>query len=165
MKNLLLSALVAVSISQKIAAQVSKVMPPEADEFYNKSIPFLRPEIKQIVLQTAASIKHRIINGDSLCNSLHKHPQLKGMSNNDIEGITVLIMVQASKDNDDDLKKMVMQISRSSNQNNSLAKENDDSQNSKLQVIIDRKSGMVEEINYVMKKISENPQDIIDNLK
>jgi hypothetical protein len=164
MKNLLFSALVAVSFSQEISAQVSKVMPPDADEFYNKSMPLLRSQVKQIVLQTAASIKHRTINGDSLSSSLYKHPQLKGMSNNDIEGITVLIMVQASKDADDDLKKMVLQISRSSNQNNSLTKEND-SQNSKLQVIMDRKSGMAEEIGYVMKKISGNPQDIIANLK
>ena len=164
MKNLLLSALVVVSFSKEITAQVQKAMPPDADEFYSRSMPLLRPQVKQIVLQTAASLKHKTINGDSLSNSLHKNSLLKGMSNNDIEGITVLIMVQSSKDADDDLKKMVMQISRSSSQDNSVAKEND-SQNSKLQGIMDRKSGMAEEIGYAMKKISGNQQDIIDNLK
>ena len=164
MKNLLLAALVTVSLSQEITAQVSMAMPPDADEFYNRSMPLLRPQVKQIVLQTAESIKHHKINSDSLFNSLHKNSVLKGMSNNDIEGITVLIMVQVSKDADNDLKKMVMEISRTSSQNNSVAKEND-SQNSKLQVIMDRKSGMAEEIGYVMKKISGAQQDIIDNLK
>ena len=164
MKNLLLYVLFAVSISQQITAQVQKAMPPDADEFYNKSMPLLRPGVKQIVLQTAASLKHQSINGDSLSNILHKISLLKGMSNNNIEGIAVLIMVRASKDADDDLKKMVMEISRSSSQDNSVVKEND-SQNSKLQGIMDRKSGMAEEIGYVMQKISGNQQDIINNLK
>ena len=164
MKNLLLFVFITFNISKNSNAQVAKAMPPDADEFYNKTMPLLRPQVKKIISQTAEEIKHRRINSDSLASSLHRNPQLKGMSNYDIEGITVLVMVQASKDADDDLKKMVMEISRSSNQNNNVAKEND-SQDSKLQLIMDRKSGMAEEIGYVMKKISGAQQDIINNLK
>lgn len=164
MKNLFLFAIIAFNTSQNSYAQVAKAMPPDADEFYNKTILLLKPQVKKIILQTAEAIKHQKINSDSLFNILHKNPQLKGMGNNDIEGITVLVMVQASKDADEDLKKMVMEISRSSSQNNNVAKEND-LQNSKLQKIMDRKSGMAEEIGYVMKKISGIQQDIIDNLK
>lgn len=164
MKNLFLFAIIAFNISQNSYAQVAKAMPPDADEFYNKTIPLLKLQVKKIILQTAEAIKHQKINSDSLFRSLQKNPQLKDMGNNDIEGITVLVMVQASKDADEDLKKMVMEISRSSSQNNNVAKEND-LQNSKLQVIMDRKSGMAEEIGNVMKKISGAQQDIIDNLK
>ncbi len=164
MKNLFLFAIIAFNTSQNSYAQVAKAMPPDADEFYNKTILLLKPQVKKIILQTAEAIKHQKINSDSLFNSLHKNPQLKGMGNNDIEGITVLVMVQASKDADEDLKKMVMEISRSSSQNNNVAKEND-LQNSKLQKIMDRKSGMAEEIGNVMKKISGAQQNIIDNLK
>lgn len=164
MKNLFLFAIIAFNTSQNSYAQVAKAMPPDADEFYKKTILLLKPQLKKIVLQTAEAIKHQKINSDSLFNILHKNPQLKGMGNNDIEGITVLVMVQASKDADEDLKKMVMEISRSSSQNNNVAKEND-LQNSKLQKIMDRKSGMADEISYVMKKISGIQQDIIDNLK
>lgn len=164
MKNLFLFAIIAFNTSQNSYAQVAKAMPSDADEFYNKTILLLKPQVKKIILQTAEAIKHQKINSDSLFNILHKNPQLKGMGNNDIEGITVLVMVQASKDADEDLKKMVMEVSRSSSQNNNVAKEND-LQNSKLQKIMDRKSGMADEISYVMKKISGIQQDIIDNLK
>lgn len=164
MKNLFLFALIAFNFSTNGCAQVANAMPPDADEFYNKTMPLLKPQLKKIILQTADEIKRRKVNSDSLCNSLYKNPQLKGMSKNDIEGITVLVMVQASKDADDELKNMVMEISRSSNQNNNLAKENDP-QNLKLQIIMSRKSDMAEEIGYVMKKISGSKQNIIDNLK
>jgi hypothetical protein len=40
-----------------------------------------------------------------------------------------------------------------------------DMQNLKLQMIIDRKSDMAEEVGYVMKKISGTQQNIINNLK
>lgn len=164
MKNLLLIALTLLTICKGINAQVPKAMPPDADEFYNKSMPLLRSQLKKIVLQTAETIKHTRIDADSLSNALHKNASLKGMSNNDIEGMTVLIMVQASKDADADLKKMVMAISRRSDENNTVAKDND-AESSKLQMIMDRKSGMAEEISYVMKKISGTQQNIINNLK
>lgn len=85
-------------------------------------------------------------------------------------------MVQASKDADADLKNMVMGIShqneearakaRPASQKNTADKdEQQEIQNLKLQVIIDRKSKMAEEISYVMKRISGSQQMIIKNLK
>lgn len=145
-------------------AQVPQVMPRDADEFYNKSMPLLRPEIRKIVLQTAETIKHSKIDADSLSEALRKNAAFRGMNNNDIAGVTVLIMVQASKDADAALKKMVLEISHKNDESNSVAQEND-LYNSKLQMIMDRKSGMAEEISYVMKKISGTQQSIINNLR
>lgn len=146
-------------------AQVLKVIPTEADDFYNKSMPMLRPQVKNIVLNTAKTIENREVNADSLILALKANKALKGMRNNDIEGIIVLIMVQASKDADADLKSMVLEISRK----NDLKKNNrhkvDEAQNLKWQMIMDRKSDMAEEVSYVMKKISGTQQDIINNLK
>lgn len=164
MKILLFFALTSIIISKGLYSQVPKAMPPDADEFYTQSMPLLRPQVKKIVLQTAETIKHSKINADSLSQALHRNAALKGMRNNDIEGITVLIMVQASKDADADLKKMVLEISRRNDQNSTVAKEND-VENTKLQMIMDRKSGMAEEISYVMKRISGSQQNIINNLK
>lgn len=164
MRNLLLITLCFIVFANKIHAQVPKVMPPEAEDFYNKSMPVLRLQVKTLVIQNAAKLKHNKINPDSLTKVLSKNSSLKGMNSNDIAGITVLIMVQASKDADEDLKKMVMEISRKSDQNNSIAKENED-ENSKLQSILDRKSGIAEEVGYVMKKITGGQQGIINNLR
>jgi hypothetical protein len=165
MKNLLFFALLTCIFSETIHAQISKTMPADADEFYNRSMPLLRPQVKKVILQTAENIKHSKINADSLSRILNKNSALKGMSNKDIEGITALIMVQASKDADADLKKMVLEISRQNDKDNAITNQND-AQNSKLQTIMDRKSGMAEELSYVMKKISQPEREaIINNLK
>ena len=173
MKNLLFFVLCFSFYSKSILAQVSKVMPPEANDFYNKSMPLLRPPVKNIVLHTAKAIENRKINSDSLSRELKANTAMKGMSNNDIEGIIVLIMMQASKDADANLKKMVLEISRSNGQkkqtNATSEKTNEDEtdeiQNLKLQMIMDRKSDMAQEVNYAMKKISSTQQTIINNLK
>lgn len=181
MKTLLFFASLTLLFSNGLIGQVSKRMPPDADEFYDKSMPFLRPQLKSIVLQNAKTIENRKINADSLSQALRRNNALKGMSNNDIEGIIVLIMIQATKDADADLKKMVIEISRRNNQKkesvsnsgtankNGLKKESQDDitevQNLKLQMIMDRKSDMAEEVSNVMKKISGAQQNIINSLK
>lgn len=180
MKNLLLIALY-VSFSYNVEAQAATVMSPEANEFYVNAMPVIRQQLKDIVLQAAISIRYRKANADSLSQKLLINKVLKGNSNNDIEGITVLIMVQASKDLDTDLKLMVLAMSRRNeqkqqstaqtasengveNKNNSL-EEIHDVQNAKLQFIMERKRMIAEEVNTVMKKISGTQQSIIGNLK
>jgi hypothetical protein len=173
MKNLLFFAYTIIFLSKNLGAQVPTTMPADANTFYNNSMPLLRPAVKSIVLQTAKAMKNRKANSDSLSKTLRAKTVLKGMSNNDIEGIVVLIMVQASKDADADLKNMVMGISHQNEQKESARtarqqKPEDaiqDMQNLKLQMIIDRKSDMAEEVGYVMKKISGTQQNIINNLK
>jgi hypothetical protein len=105
------------------------------------------------------------------------------MSNNDIDGITLLIMVQASRNADSDLKDMVIGMSRNNEQkkeqrtvtqqvsvSNSDAKarsqeEISEMQNIKLLVIMERKRRMAEEICNIMKKIAGTQQNIINDLK
>ena len=164
MKNLFFFALCIIFLSNELIAQVSKVIPTDANDFYNKSMPLLRPQVKEIVLHSAKSIENRKINTDSLTTALLRNKGLKGMSKNDVEGIIVLIMVQASKDADADLKKMVLEISK---RNDEKRKSSDETemQNLKLQMIMDHKSDMAAEVNDVMKKISGTQQNIINNLK
>lgn len=166
MKNLLLLVVVIFIALKSANAQVPKAMPSDANEFYNKSMPLLRPQVKNIVLQIAATLKSQSINTDSLSNALQKNYQLKGMGKNDIDGIAVLIMVQASSDADSDLKKMVLAIGRGNDKKNVTSKDNSSvAQNLKLQTIMDCKSDFAEGVTYVMKKISGTQQDIINNLK
>ena len=61
---------------------------------------------------------------------------------------------------------MVLEISRGNDQKSTIVKGDiNDKQRSKLRFIMDRKSGMAEEITFAMKKISGRQQDIINNLK
>jgi hypothetical protein len=164
-------------------AQVPTAMPPDANAFYNKVMPVIRPQLKDIVLQTANAIKHYNANADSLSQRLHKNNALKSISNNDIDGITLLIMVQASRNADSDLKDMVIGMSRNNEQkkqqrpatqqvsvNNSDTKarsqeEISEMQNIKLLVIMERKRRMAEEICNIMKKIADTQQNILNDLK
>ena len=167
---------------KNLNAQVPTAMPPDANTFYINAMPVIRQQVKDIVLHTANAIKHHKANADSLSQRLRTNKTLKGMSNNDIEGITVLIMVQASKDADADLKLVVLGMSRRNEQKqqattmqtvsvnnvenkNRSIEEINDMQNLKLQMIMERKSRMAEEISNVMKKISGTQQNIINNLK
>ena len=70
MKNLLFFAICLLFFSKSLFAQVSKVIPPDADDFYNKSMPLLRPQVKDIVLTTAKAIENRKTNADSLSKVL-----------------------------------------------------------------------------------------------
>ena len=153
-----------------IYAQVPAAMPADANEFYNSSMPILRAPVKNVVLKAAAGMKHRKANADSLSRALKLNAALHGASNNDIDGIVVLIMVQASKNADADLKNMVMSISHEKEQKKSenkdaSADETAGIQNVKLQMIMNHKSDMAEEVSYLMPKISADQQSIINNLK
>ena len=178
MKNLLLFAFCFFSLFEKTYSQVPAVMPPDANNFYNNSMPFLRPQVKSLILQTAKAMSHHKANADSLSQSLKTNVYLKGMNSNDIEGVIVLIMVQASKDADTDLKNLVMNINKdgqkqethsniqtASTTTNASKDEVIEMQKLKLQKIIDHKSDMAEEVTYVMKKISGTQESIINNLK
>ena len=173
MKNLLFFAYCMIFLFNNLNAQVPTTMPADANTFYDNSMPLLRPAVKSIILQIAKSMRNHKANSDSLLKALRSKTALKGISNNDIEGVVVLIMVQASKDADADLKNMVMGISRQNEQKESArsdrqSKHEDDvqyMQNLKLQMIIDHKSNMAEEVSYVMKKISGMQENIINHLK
>lgn len=159
MKNLLI--LTCLVFSTNIFAQSPVAMPADAYTFYNNAMPVLRPQIKNIIIQTANGLKNRRPNVDSLKKKLNTNAALKKMNDNDIDGITILIMVQASKEADSDLKQMVLSM----NKNNESKDEINETKQIKLQLIMDRKSDISQETNNVMKKFSGSEQSIINNLR
>lgn len=159
MKNLLILLYCAFSINS--SAQSPVAMPPDAYTFYNNAMPVLRQPIKNIVLQTANALRNRRPNTDSLKKKLSTNSILKSMSSNDIDGITILIMVQASKNADADLKQMVLSM----NKKDESSEEINEKKQIKLQLLMDRKSDISEETNNVMKKFSGSKENIINKLK
>ncbi len=170
-KNLLFLCLV---FSFHGIAQVHVAMPPDAEAFYNKAIPLVKPGLKKLIIQTSDELKNRQANADSLIKALHANPVLNGMSSENIEGLSTLILVQASKNADDDLKKMVLGmrndeaglVANSASGTKSESPEQiHERKQVMLQMIAYQKSKMAEEISIVMKKISDNKENIINNLK
>lgn len=161
--------------AHQIFAQVPAAMPPDADAFYKNAMPTISPQLKNVIIKSASILKNQQVNGDSLIKALHFNPALKGMSDENIVAISTLIMVQASKDADEDLKKMVLSM-RNGNETetvsnkkgadkNESSQELNDRKQLMLQMIMNRKSKMAEEISLVINKIYGNRENIINNLK
>ena len=155
MKNLLLLFFCSVSIYG--FSQVNTVMPPEANLFYTNAMKSIRPEIKNLVENEAKKFKGKDINADSLSNGLKKVSVLKRFNQREIEAITILIMVQVSKNADVDLKNLVMSVRKNTNQNPSAFDE--------TKPILEHKSRIAENVSAVMKRISPSPENVINNLK
>ncbi len=154
MKNLLLIIFCGFSFCS--FAQVHSAMPPEASLFYTNAMNSIKPAIKSLIETDAHKLKNRNINADSLNNKLKNDPLLKGMKQHDIEAVGVLIMVQASKNADAELKNLVMNMHKTNEQNSA---ENE------TEMILEHKSKIAEAIAVSMKKISPSEESVINNLK
>ena len=136
-------------------AQVNSSMPPEANIFYNKAIEIIRPEIKKLVHTSAMHCKKEKPDAALLITYLKRETILKKLSHADIEGIAVLVMVQATKNTDEELKKMVMLL------RNNPGQESIDA----TKALADFKSFLAYNINLLMDKTSISQESVINNLK
>lgn len=158
MKNLLPFVFCLFSICS--IAQINTVMPTEANTFYSKAMANIKPQIKNIVEKNADVLKGKTINTDSLSKALIKNQFLKNATIQDIEAIGVLIMVQASKNADADLKELVInrrKNEREANPGNTAP--------GKVESILENKSKLAENVSMLMKRISAAQDVVINNLR
>jgi len=132
-------------------------MPPEAGSFYNKAMPSINPDIKILIEKNAVHLKSAQVDTDSLSYALKKDPLLKKMKQADLDAIAVLILVQASKNADADLKTLVINMRKNNGQNT----QKDDATVS----LLEYKSKIAEGIPLLMKKISDSQENAINNLR
>lgn len=152
-------------VAFSLHAQVPAAMPPEADAFYNEAMPVINAHLKTAVLKTAVAMKERKPNADSLYSALKKQSPFKELSEQNLRGVTTLIMVQAAKNTDDDLKKMVLSMNSKSSSAPSEKQEEFEQKQLRLKMIMLRKSKLAEEVSVVMKNISDNTSNIISDLR
>lgn len=135
--------------------QVNSSMPPEATIFYNKAIEIIRPEIKKLIHTSALDCKKEKPDASLLIARLKRELILKKLNQADIKGIAVLVMVQASKNTDEELKKLVQAL-----RNNPGQASMDETKK-----LADFKSFLAENINQLMDKSSISPESVINHLK
>jgi hypothetical protein len=97
------------------------------------------------------------VNVDSLITELHKNVLLRNGNEKDLEAITVLILVQASKNADGKLKDIVIHMRQSDS----------DAENYKTAaaLLVENKSDIAESVSLIMKKISGAPEMVMDKFK
>jgi len=132
-------------------------MPPEAGSFYNKAMPSINPDIKILIEKNAVHLKSAQVDTDSLSYALKKDPLLKKMKQPDLDAIAVLILVQASKNADADLKTLVINMRKTNNQNTQKVDA--------TVSLLEYKSKIAEGIPLLMKKISDSQESAINNLR
>jgi hypothetical protein len=182
MKNYFGIACCSIAISIGLNAQVPAAMSSDAIDFYNKAFTVIKPQIKTFINRKSISINYYSLNVDSLKQSFKKEIKEK-LANTDLDGIIVLVMVQASQNTDGELKELVMAVSRGdwnriyrvssakaiglkTNESKALTKgELEEFANQRLQALMNRKSRLALEINYLMNKIEGFQTSIISHLK
>lgn len=163
MKNLLHLFFIGFSITS--FAQINTAMPPEANTFYSKNMVRIKPPVKSIIEKSANNLNGRNVNIDSLSKVLRKEEFLKNTNQNEIEAIIVLIMVQASRNADEDLKNLVISMHKSEQNTTSQEERRKNITENKVESILANKSRLAENISLIMKRISGSEGIVIDNLR
>ncbi|MEO8820529.1 MAG: hypothetical protein ABI267_06825 [Ginsengibacter sp.] len=144
-------------------AQVNSIMPEQANSFYENAMLHIKPDVKNLIEKNANKLRGRKIDVDSLVNELHQNEILRRGTENDLEAITVLILVQASKYADADLKKLVINLPHSnSKQRDETEKE---ISKNKTELILSSKSDIARSVSFIMKNFSGSPEMVMDKFR
>lgn len=155
MKNIL--PLLFLFLSHYTFAQVNSVLPSEANNFYENAIVRIKPGIKNLIEKNANNLSLRKVNIDSLIKELHKNPLLKKGNEKDLEAITILILVQVSKNADNELKDIVIHTSHSDSEKETYKKT--------VALLVENKSNIAETVSLLMNKISGSSEMVMDKFK
>lgn len=153
MKNIL--PLIFLFLSRYTFAQVNSVLPSEANTFYQNAMKSIKPGVKSLIEKNANKLTGQKVNVDSLVKELHKNPLLKNGNEKDLEAITVLILVQASKNTDNELKDIVVHMKNSESEK----------YKSTAAILVENKSEIADSVSLIMKKISGSPEMVMDKFK
>lgn len=99
------------------SGQLNSSMPPEATIFYNKAINIISLEIRNLVLIHSQKISSKKTDANQLSSELNKEPRLRKLKKADLDWIAILIMVQANKNADDEIKRKVVELRKSPDEN------------------------------------------------
>lgn len=110
MKKFLLLNFVIVSLTA--SAQMHHTLPPEASVLYNEAKQSIKPEILNFVVNKSAQLAAVDVEADSLLNALRKEQVLKGLDEEGLRTVALLILVKCSYNVDQELKNKVLQIQK-----------------------------------------------------
>ena len=159
MKNML--PLLFLFFGYDAVCQVNTILPSEAMAFYQNAMHDLKPAVRILIEKNAGKLTGQKVNKDSLMLELQKDPLLKTANIHDLEAITVLILVQASKNVDNNLKELVLQKRNEGNKND--AEKEKDKEYALL--LAENKSEIAEMVASILIKNSISPEMALDKFK
>ncbi len=111
-------------VSNSLFGQNIQIANQQAESFYNKVMPSMKPGLKNLVLSTAYKLTDHTVNPDSLTIALKNNKQAAGLQSYDIEALVMLIIMEASKDANQDLKDMLAEMKKNNDQKNQMRESN-----------------------------------------
>jgi hypothetical protein len=87
-------------------------VPADAEAFYKKAMPAINVKYRQLVQQIATQLKGKDIIADSIATTLRNSGNIIKLGNADIDALVVLVMMEASKDSQEELKSVMMEMKR-----------------------------------------------------
>ena len=121
----------------------------------------IKPEVKSVIEKNANKLLGRKVNVDSLVKELHKEALLKGRNEKDLQAIGVLILVQVSRNADNELKNLVVHMRQA---NSSSADESENYKNAASE-LVENKSEVAENVTFLLKRISGSSEMVMDKFK
>lgn len=137
------------------SGQLKSSMPPEATIFYNKAIHIVSLEIRTLVLTNSQNLKRNKTDANQLLSELKKEPRLRKLKKAEIDWIAILIMVQASKNTDDEIKMKVLEMRK-----NPGTKGIDE-----INRLSDFKSFLADNTTQLLKNTTISQETALNNLK
>lgn len=138
-------------------------MPSEANTFYQNAMLSIKPGVKSLIEKNANKLTGQKVNVDSLIGELHKNALLKNGNEKDLEAITILILVQVSRNADNELKNLVVHM----RQTNSAPASTDEDEKNKntAALLVENKSDIAQSVSLIMKRISGSPEMVMEKFK
>jgi hypothetical protein len=143
-------------ISNSCLSQANSVLSPDAKSFYAKAMPTVKPGVKDLIENMGMHFSNHSLDVDSLLSQLKNKKILQQFTPHELQGIIVLIMVQASENADKRIKQLVTHTSGGNEGYTTVEQTN---------LIIQNKSQIAANANMVMNNISINKEEILRSLK
>jgi uncharacterized protein (DUF3084 family) len=178
-------------VSIQGSAQELFSVPADAEAFYTRAMPVINLKYKNLVKQTAIQVKGMDISADSIASILRGSGNTLNLGNADIDALVILVMMEANKSAQEDLKSVMMEMKRKNAEKKSIrqpevnkqrqtvtdqniVKNRNPSQitvdsnqllQTRMDKIVNQRSKTNDVISSMMKKISDTQNQIIQNLK
>ena len=158
---------------------------------YERLVKVLNPTYRKLVDRTTTSLEGKAVDSRSLTESLTKNPFTANLRNEDIMALVFIVMMEAAKSAQEDLKAIMDGVKAINKEKQALREkireqqrinkdalgaaykvpveiekvETDELQQLKMQIVMDRLAHFYTTISNIMKAIADDAKNIINNLK
>lgn len=132
MKSYVLAVVTTIVYSLNINAQEIPPFPPGAEAFFKQVMPAINPKHSKWVRQSSVEVNEMRMSDELLMNKANSYGVLGSISGADIEALAFLVLMQAAKSAQEDLKGMMAKVKSINEQKKKLRESLQKAQSSQV---------------------------------